>query len=298
MVFTEAAGVCHDGKVEPVCCGWLAANGFMGGIVEQNVDKVCGFKLADHRKGAFDLFRDALAGAGRTRLSAEAQWLGRAVSRLRDLDVALDDLVRPAGADLPDEPGVARLEAALCAEAAAERARLRETLAGARVRGFLLDLSEYVACRGWLDPGDWDQTARLARPLPETAAEALDRRLGAAAKRARGIADLSIEARHELRKSLKKLRYAAEFCAPLYPRKRVKPFLKRLKALQEIFGDLNDSAMARDLLLAPDAPWAGDAGAARAGGFVLGLHTERARHGWERAKALWQDFRDTDPFWR
>jgi CHAD domain-containing protein len=206
--------------------------------------------------------------------------------------------VAPAAEALPGEPGFAALETALADAADAERARLRETLAGARARGFLLDLSEFVACRGWLDPSDPDQTPRLARPLPETAAAALDRRLARAAKRAKGLDRLSTEQRHELRKELKKLRYSVEFCASLYPEKKVKPFLKRLKALQAVFGSLNDAAMAKELLGGPDAPGGDDPAAARAAGFVLGLHTERAQHGWTEAKALWTALRDTRPFWR
>ena len=53
---------------------------------------------------------------------------------------------------------------------------------------------------------------------------------------------MNVDQRHELRKELKKLRYAAEFLSPLFPAKRVDPFLKRLKKLQTVFGDLNDAA--------------------------------------------------------
>lgn len=297
--------------LEPEMTTEVAAHAVLGECLAQISENMAVVAASDDPEGphqlrvglrrlrtALALFSGALAGEGRTRLSGEAKWLGREVGRLRDLDVALADLVRPAAAARPGEPGFARLEAALVERGGAERSALRATLVGARARTFLLDLSEYVSCRGWLDAQDWSQTARLARPVTETAGVALDTRLAKAAKRAKGIEHLSVEARHELRKELKKLRYTAEFCASLYPPKRVKPFLKRLKALQEVFGDLNDAAMAEALLSGPDAPGGDDPGAARAGGFVLGLHAERARHGWERAKGLWRALRDTDPFWR
>ena len=73
-------------------------------------------------------------------------------------------------------------------------------------------------------------------------------------KRARGIRKLDAEALHELRKELKKLRYAADMLASIYPRKRVSAYLKALKALQDGFGSLNDAAMAEDTLTGAGAP--------------------------------------------
>jgi len=243
-------------------------------------------------------FAAAIGGTEFDRLMREAQWLGHEVGALRDLDVVLAELVVPEIAATPEEPGLATLADALTARAAVCRTELRATLAGERARLFLLDLAEFVACRGWLDPADWDQTARLARPVEQTAAAALDARLHKAARKARGIDDLDIEARHALRKALKTLRYGVEFFAPLYPGKAVKPFLKRLKALQDVFGDLNDAAMAAALFRAETPPGGTDPLAARAAGYLIGLRAERARHRWEAAKGLWKALKSTDPFWR
>jgi triphosphatase len=46
---------------------------------------------------------------------------------------------------------------------------------------------------------------------------------------------------------LKKLRYAVEFLASLYPKKAVKRLVKRIKALQKVLGVINDAAMAKRL---------------------------------------------------
>lgn len=46
-----------------------------------------------------------------------------------------------------------------------------------------------------------------------------------------------------MRRSLKKLRYIAEFFAPVFPEKDVAPFIKRLKKLQDVFGAINDVRM-------------------------------------------------------
>ena len=125
------------------------------------------------------------------------------------------------------------------------RERLRKLLAEARVQAFLIDLARFVETRGWLVPQDFGQTERLAAPVVELAGKALNKRWKKVGKRARGLATLDAEQRHELRKELKTLRYAVEFFSSLYPAKHVDPFLKRLKKLQTVFGDLNDAATVR-----------------------------------------------------
>ena len=54
---------------------------------------------------------------------------------------------------------------------------------------------------------------------------------------------LDIEARHRLRKRIKRLRYAAEFAAGLYAPARVRATLKPLRRVQERLGLLNDVAL-------------------------------------------------------
>jgi len=51
-----------------------------------------------------------------------------------------------------------------------------------------------------------------------------------------------------MRKALKKLRYQAEFMAPLFDKRDGREFIRQLKALQDIFGYLNDVRMAPQLI--------------------------------------------------
>ena len=109
---------------------------------------------------------------------------------------------------------------------------------------------------------------------------------------------LDAEHRHELRKELKKLRYAVEFLAPLYPDKRIEPFLKRLKKLQDVFGELNDAATRQgDVCRRRRAAGGAMLTAQRAIGWLIGASQARAEHGWAGAKALWKDLEETKPFW-
>ena len=79
----------------------------------------------------------------------------------------------------------------------------------------------------------------------------------------------------------------AEFLAPLYRKTKVKPFVKQLKSLQDVFGYVNDVAMAAQLreLCGSDKP------AALTGGEVLGYHEAKARECWQEAPAAWHRLR-------
>ena len=89
----------------------------------------------------------------------------------------------------------------------------------------------------------------------------LDKRHRRVRKAGKHVRSLDAEGLHELRKELKKLRYAVDMLGPLYPKEAVGPYLKALKELQDSFGSLNDAAMARG-----GADRAGRAGAGRPGG--------------------------------
>lgn len=248
-------------------------------------------------RSALQVFRPAIGGAAADAIAAEARWLGQEVGRLRDLDVVLGEILAPEAALCPEEPGFARLAEAVAARREAVRETLREELRGARAQAFQWRLARFVETRGWLAPDDYAQTARLAQHVGLAAGPALDKRWAAVTKRAKGLAGLDVPARHELRKELKKLRYAAEFLAPLYPPKRVAKFLKATKALQEVFGNLNDLAAAEHLLTGATAPAAEDPAAARAVGRVLGRRAVAAERDWERAVGLWSALGKAEPFW-
>ncbi len=246
-------------------------------------------------RSASALFRPVIGHPNLTRLRAEARWLSREVGLLRDLDMALTDLLAPEAEACPEEPGFALLTDLLAPRRQTQRDRVREVLTSARTQAFLLDLARFIETRGWLRPDDFAQDYRLSRPAKKLVRRAIHNRWKACETRAEGIETLSIDARHALRKELKKLRYAMEFLAPLLPRKRTKSALRRLKRLQDVFGELNDLSTVERLLLAPDAPGRRDPDVQRAVGRVLGSHRVRADLRWAEAQHLWQDLRAHKP---
>ena len=113
------------------------------------------------------------------------------------------------------------------------------------------------------------QTLKAEKPIEDYAKRALKKRWKKVAKCGRAIDHLEPAQKHKMRRSLKKLRYLTEFFAPLFPRKAVKPFVKQLKTLQDVFGYVNDVRMAEQLhTIVADRGEAPDC--AVAAGIVLG----------------------------
>jgi len=98
----------------------------------------------------------------------------------------------------------------------------------------------------------FDRFLRCARRcVHETKAsplEALEAFHRKALKTARRIDWQDEEDRHALRIRIRRLRYACEFFAPFFPGTQYAAYLKRVKALQDLLGELNDIAVARKLL--------------------------------------------------
>jgi len=247
-------------------------------------------------RGAFSVFTLVLQSPELARLGEEARWLGEEVGRLRDIDV-VNDIVRREADSHPGEPGLSTLADGLSEQAAEVRGQLRKCLTEARAQAFLIDLARFAETRGWLVPQDFGRTEQLAA-LSVLAASALSKRWRKVGKRARGLKTLDVGQRHELRKELKKLRYAVEFLSPLFLAKRVEPFVKRLKKLQTVFGDLNDAATVKAMFARTEVRCGSDLLAQRAIGWVIGASQARAEYSWARARAMWRDLKETGPFWK
>jgi triphosphatase len=90
-------------------------------------------------------------------------------------------------------------------------------------------------------------------PLVDRLAARLNHWHAQVAAEAKRYVELDDEARHRLRKRAKRLRYATEFCAALFGQRKVRRYLKALRALQERLGAVSDAIMAIEAF-APRAP--------------------------------------------
>jgi inorganic triphosphatase YgiF len=246
---------------------------------------------------ALSLFRAVIDDSQRRRLASEAGWMGKQISRLRDLDVIAMEIGQIVRAAAPGQPDFASLLETVLQEADHERRRVRDFLAGPQSLGFMLDLAELVESfankTGPAKTLDGEQTGLLS-----VARREMQRRWKKAREKARRLDELTIEERHELRKELKKLRYAAEFVSPLYRRKEVTPFVGHLKSLQDVFGALADAAMVSHHLTSLPFMEIRHPGQERAIGWLLGAKAARAAEAWTHARRDWQELRGTSRFWR
>ena len=98
---------------------------------------------------------------------------------------------------------------------------------------------------------------------------------------------------HKLRIALKKLRYAAEFFAPLYPSKRTGKYIRTLKLLLDELGAANDAhGVANVLGLLGEDPEL-----RFAKGVIIGWYAAREKRLGRRAIESWRKFKRLKPFW-
>lgn len=229
-------------------------------------------------RSAFTIFKPMIGDAG-IDLRTELRWLAAELGNARDLDVLLKRA----------EGGPLHARIATMREAAYDE--VCETLAYTRARRLMFDVTAWIATLDWSGTAGGEREGN--RPVRDFAARALDRYRRKVKRKGRNLASLDDDARHEVRKSAKKLRYAAEFYAGLFERKgekrRHKRFVKALEALQDQLGALNDLASAPELLTRlgiAESPGAAE----------LMAHGKKGRL-IEAAVDAHEDFVDTKRFW-
>jgi len=139
------------------------------------------------------------------------------------------------------------------------------------------------------------------RKLKRTARRILNRQNRRVKKRAQAAKSQEEGDLHRLRIALKKLRYTAEFFAPLYPRRDVERYLKQIRGLQNHLGDLNDVANVRSVVggLLREKGRKDEDGAMRyAAGAMVGWYGAQVPHSVRHALKRYKTFKRVESFWR
>jgi triphosphatase len=197
-------------------------------------------------RAAMSIFKRVVADERSDTVRNELRALAGELGEARDIDVLLEKTIAPARQRHPDEADLAALAVSYEERREAAYDEVIEELESGRFARTVLDAA------GWIETGPWlaQGTSAAARdePAEAFAAKELARRAKRIRKRGKHIEELEPEARHELRIAVKKLRYACEFFAPLFPGtarcKRKKALRSALGDLQDRLGDLNDVAVA------------------------------------------------------
>ena len=241
------------------------------------------------------LFRRDIPSPAFQAVNSEARWLMQQLGQARDWDVFAETTIARLVTAAPDVD-LGGFREAVERQRKSSYGALQTALADPRCSRFLLSLGHIVERRGWRNEIDSQALALLSQPIPALADKILARLHRKALKRGAHFRQLNIQAQHNLRIDLKKLRYAAEFFLPLYalhaPAKR---YARRLARLQTSLGRARDIANSRILV---DAVRQDDQPALH---FAIGAVTGwLARDQIAMAKTLrkrWRRFKATPAFW-
>lgn len=246
---------------------------------------------------AFALLRPLAQSATLDSMRAEARWLLAGLGAARNWDVFLGQVMPEVAQGCGTVEGFDQLRDLAEKSRQNGYAALRALLADRRAGRFQLALGGWIARREWrLDMAE-DQLAALAEPALSFAARMLAKQHARVVKRGRHFKRLPLEARHDLRLAVKKLRYTADFFLPLFDgTASAKRYARRLSRLQERLGRYNDVGTTRNLLgeLAVEAlPATGR----QALGAVLGWQACRLLGVESEVRSAWRDFRSAALPW-
>lgn len=257
------------------------------------VEPVHQMRVAVRRlRSALKLFHDATACPEMADLATRLRELGRVLGPARDWDVFVDGLGAAVQAAFPGDAAVRRLLAAAVRRRSAGYDGLRAYLGSAAFRKLDILLACCAAGRPWDHGVDAGRQAILVGPLRDMAVRALTRRRRRLLGAGDDIGGLATPALHAIRLQAKRLRYAAELFAPLYGRRDARRFLRRLSALQEHLGHLNDGAVAAGLMAELEGT-----GRGFAAGVVSGFVAGRAGDARREIQGCWRKLVRATPFW-
>jgi CHAD domain-containing protein len=259
-------------------------------VREDEPDSVHQMRIAMRRlRSALTTFRPLVDADVADFLRGELKWMAGTLGAARDLQVLhqrLRDLMAAEPPELVLGPVSDRIDAQLGAEAEAARRSGLESLDDERYFRLLDALDSFLAAEPLKRPA--------AEPVHGVVPDLIDRqwrRLRARVRESKKAAtgsprDLAL---HEVRKSAKQLRYAAEAAGPVQHKAAVR-LAAAAEEVQTILGEHQDSVVARTLLLR----WAAEAELRGENTFSYGrLHAreEAAAHDAEaRFRRAWKRF--------
>lgn len=201
--------------------------------------------------------------AAQVRFAAELKWLTGVLGEARDWDVLVAETLPPLLKNYGDAALEKKLLAAAKRRQRVSRATARAALVSRREAQLVIELAR------WL--GAQDESVPVTKPaasaavkqagaeelpaestplneLPDFASREIRRRHRRLLHDSVALAILDPGARHQVRIDAKRLRYAVDFFATLFGKRRTGPYLKTLSAIQDVLGQANDAASAERLI--------------------------------------------------
>ncbi len=286
-----------DQLAEPAAARWThdpVLSGLADGLREFTSSRKTYLATADpealHRlrvalrrmRTALSIMKDHGDDARVAELAAQARRLFAATGRARESDV----FAARIGRDIPENREAAdmgKLREIVEAHRRQCHADARAFLAGARTQACMRNI------KGFLANPRFDYAPGLRKVL--------GRLYKRARKRGRHFSHLTDDDRHELRISLKKLRYATGFFSDAFGRKRrYARLLSATVGLQDLLGAHNDLVAAGAFL--ENLPGADAPGLAQARRKVMEAYSRSDADAAGRLLRAWKKFKRAKPFWR
>ncbi len=234
------------------------------------------------------LFAPHLEATEAERFNAKLRAFGAVLGGARDWDVFDAETCAAAADDIGPEAA-----SGFRAAAAEPRARAHEAIRTGLAGPLPTELA--LGLLAWTAGQDWLRDARFEDRLRERLPRLLDALLSKVRKRGRHLRGLDADALHDLRKAMKKLRYAAEDTASLFKPRATRVYLKRCKAVLEVLGGINDAAVtvARVERLEREHP----SELADAAPRLLAWNAARRRRNLGELRGPWRRFQRASRFW-
>ncbi len=181
-------------------------------------------------------------------LRQELGWLNSELGAARDADVLADGTLVKVIEACPHRADLVALREVASTIAMHMRQQPADAVSSERYARLMLTLGEWCQHAGWQASLDKKGIKALAQPLRRHTPRILMRRHEDLIKHGTKLAGATPQQLHQLRIAAKKARYATVFFQSMLATKRADLYLKRLGALQDALGWLNDAASADRLL--------------------------------------------------
>jgi triphosphatase len=247
---------------------------------------------------ALSLFRNYLPDSQTAPLKQECRWLIDVLGGARDLDVFITEVLPAVAEDRPDDPDLSAILLTAKKTRTAAYRNVRSALSSRRYTDAMLTMSAWIEERTWRESVP---QSLLDEPLKQLSPKLLTKRHRKVLNLGKNFAELAAERRHDVRIALKKMRYAAEFFASLYPASKTRPYISAMRHLQNALGAANDVATAETLtgmLVKQAKRGTKNADELSMGAWkILGWHTHAATDADRDILSLWTTYAESRPFW-
>ncbi len=232
------------------CLAHLQMN-HAGALIGEDPEYVHQMRVATRRlRAALRMFRPVLPTDFIQKMTAVLRELMVPLGRLRDFDVLMAEIVAPVTCALPEDPRLPDLAGVITNRLHVARVDAARILSQPQYGQMQLGAGALLHGAPFVDP----VTASVADAEEPSLPQFADRRLRRLLKKTLTLAALARTdepaSLHQLRISIKRLRYAIEFFGAMIPGNGAARLVRRLAALQEELGQLNDLASAGAVLMA------------------------------------------------